>query len=134
MKKILVLALALAMSPVIMAKSVNHSTKGHSVQKALTPSPPTAIKPSPAAIEGQQSHTPTRLAHSVKHTGPICFDSRLALAPIAGGIDTHNTDQKQKPATFSRAGFEAYAKLGGRTYKIRTCDQRIKSPLLYQLS
>ena len=22
----------------------------------------------------------------------------------------------------------------GRTYKIRTCDQRIKSPLLYQLS
>jgi len=23
---------------------------------------------------------------------------------------------------------------GGRTYKIRTCDQRIKSPLLYQLS
>jgi hypothetical protein len=45
--------------------------------------------------------------------------------------------KKQKPPeggswlkTHSMMRFES----GGRTYKIRTCDQRIKSPLLYQLS
>src|SRR5688572_8379647 len=38
--------------------------------------------------------------------------------------------EKRPAATCMAAGL----RVPGRTYKIRTCDQRIKSPLLYQLS
>ena len=60
MKKILVLALALAMSPVIMAKSVNHSTKGHSVQKSAHAKPTHRNKAKPS------SHRRTAKPHTNK--------------------------------------------------------------------
>jgi hypothetical protein len=42
--------------------------------------------------------------------------------------------QNKKAVTIARCCFSIHYFIRGRPCGIRTCDQRIKSPLLYQLS
>jgi hypothetical protein len=69
-------------------------------------------------IEAAERAIAQQLAALAGKQGRVAELALWLLIDAARGVD---------PAR-SRCGF------GGRTYKIRTCDQRIKSPLLYQLS
>ncbi len=50
------------------------------------------------------------------------------------GIDRAAGSQRRRQIKKTSSDELVFLNEGGRTYKIRTCDQRIKSPLLYQLS
>jgi hypothetical protein len=58
-------------------------------------------------------------------SGLFSWTDQTELSPAA---------ETKKPATVEVAGFLTPCGDFGRTCRIRTCDQRIKSPLLYQLS
>ena len=64
--------------------------------------------------------------------GPIY--ARHSATLDARGLTTVIRAKQKKLAVFRQQAFLVPCGLTGRTYWIRTSDQRIKSPLLYQLS